>query len=79
MPQIRCSCGEILKYGDIPCEIEYLFMSDTEFDKFSGMVDSEALFQRMKSFLQCPSCGRLWVFWNGYREAPQEFSPGGPA
>jgi hypothetical protein len=75
MPKIVCKCGQWLRYGDIPNPIEWLFISDVEYDKFSGSVDAEVLYRAMKSFLQCPICGRLWVFWNGFGSDPDEYIP----
>jgi hypothetical protein len=64
-----------LPYGDIPCPNEWLFISDADYDAFFGQVDAEAIYRAMKSFLNCPECGRLWVFWNGYQGVAQEFVP----
>ena len=77
MPSIRCRCGEALRYGDIPCPIEWLFIADTEYDKFIERVDAEELYQVMRSFLQCPRCGRLWLFWDGFEKPPMEYVPTG--
>lgn len=76
MPGITCACGTQISYGEIPCANEWLFLSDPDFEKLTGQVDAEAIYRAMKSFLRCPRCGRLWVFWNGYGEPPQEFLPG---
>jgi len=75
MPKLLCTCGKTLNYGEIPCDDEFLFISDNEFDKYSGMVDSENIFMNMKSFLKCPECNRLFFFWNGFNEKPEEFLP----
>ncbi len=73
MPKMRCECGNILNYGDIPCAIEYLFISDIEFDKFEDKVDTEKLYMQMKSILKCSKCNRLWVFWDGLQNKPKEY------
>jgi hypothetical protein len=75
MPKIACKCGESLGFGEIPNPIEWLFMSDSDFDEFSGAIESESLYSRMKSCLECPSCKRLWIFWNGFDAAPVEYVP----
>lgn len=75
MPKTTCSCGEILRYGEIPCPIEWLLISDCDFDKFAGMVNSEEIYMSMKSLLRCPKCNRLWVFWDGFNNPPEEFVP----
>jgi hypothetical protein len=74
MPKIKCNCGEVLRYGDIPCKIEYLFMPDVEYDNFDEPLDPNLLYLKMKSFLKCPTCKRLWVFWNGFDEQPEEYT-----
>ncbi len=75
MPKRVCSCGSVLKYNDIPNEIEYLFISDTEYNDFEGNIDAEDVYMKMKSFFKCPNCNRLWVFWNGFDKPPQEYMP----
>ncbi|TWT29621.1 hypothetical protein Enr8_48090 [Blastopirellula retiformator] len=73
MPKFACKCGETLGFGDIPNPIEWLFISDSDFDAISGLVDSESLYCKMNSFLECPSCKRLWIFWNGFDADPLEY------
>ena len=73
MPKIICTCGNALSYSEIPCLIEYKFISDYDYDQYQGMIDSEKLYQQMKSFLECPECKRLWVFWKGYASSPTEY------
>lgn len=76
MPSLDCRCGQRIAYGQIPCPDEWLFISDTAFDGFSGQVDAEAVYGAMNSFLKCPNCRRLWVFWNGFSAPPEEYLPG---
>lgn len=71
MPSIKCKCGEKLGYGQIPNPIEWLTISDVDFDGYSGMIDSEDLYKSMKSMLQCPKCGRLWFFDHGFENPPR--------
>jgi hypothetical protein len=73
MPKLQCNCGEILRYGEIPNPIEWLLISDVDFDKFAGMVDSEQIYVSAKNLLRCPKCLRIWIFWNGFSESPQSF------
>ncbi len=70
MPKMLCTCKEILAYSEIPSEIEYKFISDVEYDKFQGKIDAEELYEQMKSFILCPNCHRIWVFWNGFQRQP---------
>jgi hypothetical protein len=77
VPSMLCNCGERLRYGDIPCAIEWLVISDVEYDKVSGTVDAEELYRSMTHILQCPKCRRLWVYWNGFSQPPSEYMPKG--
>jgi hypothetical protein len=76
MPAILCRCNRRISVGEIPCSDQWLFISDTQFDAFSGSVDAEEVYKAMKSFIKCPACGRLWVYWNGFQSDPQEYLPG---
>jgi hypothetical protein len=76
MPGILCSCGKALKYGVVPCPIEWLLISDTEADRYQGQIDAEDLYRAARSLLRCPDCDRLWVFWEGFQKAPTEYVPG---
>jgi len=75
MPGMRCTCGQRIGLGEIPCPNEYRFMSDEDLDKLPHTVASDELHQRMTSFLKCPKCGRLHVFWKGYGELPMVYAP----
>jgi hypothetical protein len=74
MPKITCKCGEFLSYSEIPCTIEYRFISDVDYDKYTGSIDAEKLYGQMKSFIKCPKCNRLWMFWDGYSKNPTEYT-----
>jgi len=73
MPGFRCRCDEPLSWSQIPCKIEYKFISDVEYDNYVGSIDAEDLYMEMKSFMKCPKCGRLWVFWSGFGKGPEEY------
>lgn len=73
MPKIICACGEWLSYSNIPCRIEYKFISDVDYDKYEGTIDAELLYQQMRSFIKCPKCERIWFFWDGYNKQPTEY------
>ena len=75
MPSIICKCGEKLGYGEIPNPIEWLTISDVDYDAYEGNVDAEELYREMKSILRCPSCGRLWAFWDGFESEPISYKP----
>lgn len=75
MPKVQCVCNEIISIGEIPCPNEYLFIADQAYDNYSGKIDSEQLYQNMKSFILCPSCKRLHLFWQGFDKAPIVYTP----
>ncbi|RYF76440.1 MAG: hypothetical protein EOO39_05570 [Cytophagaceae bacterium] len=70
MSKFRCECDTVLRFGTIPNSDEYLLISDVHYDGFSGLVDAEELYMQMKSMLKCPTCGRLWIYWDGFNMAP---------
>ena len=41
MPSIMCRCGTRLRYGEIPNPIEWLAISDTNYDQFTNTVEAE--------------------------------------
>jgi hypothetical protein len=73
VPKFKCKCGSILRYSDIPCDIEYKFISDADYDNYHGSIDAEELYMKMESFIKCPDCQRLWVFWLGFQSEPTEY------
>jgi len=71
MGKLLCRCETVLRLsGPIPNPIEWKLISDEEFEKFSGMVDAEAVYLAAKSAFRCPTCGRLWVYWDGLDRQP---------
>jgi len=75
MPSLKCKCGKRLNFGEIPNPIEWLAISDSDYDAYSGKIDSEVLYKDMKSVLECPSCRRLWAFCNGFQNDPICYIP----
>lgn len=71
MPSILCLCNQKISYSEIPSKYEWLFMSDIEFDNFTGNVDAEEVYSKMKHFLRCSSCHRLYIFWKGFNNPPE--------
>lgn len=74
-----CRCGTTLHFGTVPCEVEWKLISDVEFDRFAGMVDAEDVYSAMVSALRCSTCHRLWIFWDGFGNAPEELVSQAPA
>lgn len=75
MPKMLCTCGEVLRWGEIPNPIEWLMIADGDFDRFRGPVEAEEIYRAMTHLLRCPRCGRIWVFWEGFAAAPEEYVP----
>ncbi|OTG92836.1 hypothetical protein [Acinetobacter sp. ANC 3832] len=70
MPAILCKCGNRLNIGEIPNPIEWLMISDIEYDEFQGEIDSEKLYMKFKSLIICQNCKRLICFWDGFNQNP---------
>jgi len=77
MPKIRCKCDNFISYSQIPNPNDYLIISDVAFDKYDEQIDWEKLYTEMKSVLRCDLWGRLWIFWNGFENAPSSYYPEG--
>lgn len=75
MTSILCKCKQKISYGEIPCSHEYLFISDVAYDKYDEYIHWKKLYFEMKSILKCEYCGRLWVFRDGFENAPISYLP----
>ncbi|KLN36440.1 hypothetical protein FB00_00905 [Cellulosimicrobium funkei] len=54
--------------GPIPNPIEWLLVSDTDFDEFSGRATADDVYAAAQHAFRCPTCDRLHVFWSGLAE-----------
>ena len=70
MPAYMCKCGSRVSVGAIPCDDQWSFIADTDYDKYEGKIDAEKLYKEMKEFFKCASCNRLAMFWNGWDSDP---------
>jgi len=75
MPSIICKCQKKLSYGEIPNSIEWLSISDVNYDKYDNNIDRDKLYMEMISILKCDNCGRLWFFWDGFESEPIPYFP----
>lgn len=75
MSALMCTCGNDLRVSEMPCKTEFIFISDSEYDRFEGDINTDKLYVQMKSFFQCTECKRLWVFWEGFNKKPTEYIP----
>lgn len=66
-----CQCKIKLNWGEMK---EYKYITEKKYEHcFEMGMDSEDLFLEMKSFFQCPSCGKLYFFKNRVGNAVQEY------
>jgi len=74
--KFNCVCGTVIRVsGDIPNPVEWKIMSDVQFDEFQGTVDVEQVYRACGSMFRCETCGRLWIYWNGFDTEPSCYSP----
>jgi hypothetical protein len=71
MATIRCKCGTVIRDDDP--DMDYLLMTRGEFDID---LDSGLLRGRARDVWRCPTCERLWVFWDNGGQ-PTEYLRGG--
>ena len=67
MATLLCKCNTILRDDDP--DLSYLVLSNREFDVDESPI---ALLGKTKQLWRCPTCGRLWVFWEDVA-APTEY------
>ena len=76
MSKIQCLClTSIPTSGEIPNPLEWKVLADSKFDEFEGSVDAEDIYRECGSIFRCPTCGRLWVFWDDLGGNPQCYLP----
>jgi hypothetical protein len=76
MSSIICKCQKHLHIsGEIPNPVEWLIISDAAYDGFSGLIDAEGLYRAFRHMLKCPDCGRLWVYWDGFKGVAKCYEP----
>lgn len=78
MAKFRCVCGEpISTSGAIPNPLQWLCISDVDYDAITGTVDAEELYQQMTLFFRCPRSDHLWIYWDGLDRPPSLYTPEG--
>lgn len=71
---MKCSCGTKLDFAGTGSPISWFFFSEAEqcaLPETAGMAEFAAL---MRHAVLCPSCSRLWVWWNK-EKPPVEYVP----
>lgn len=67
MPKLLCLCDFVIPLHGIPCQDQYMIFSDVEFDKFPEETKVDDVYDISQIVIKCPNCGRLHIFWNGFR------------
>ena len=76
MSKFRCICGEILTTsGEIPNRDEWLYISDVEFERYTGNIEAERLYRAFGRAFVCPRSGHIWVFKDGMAGDPVGYAP----
>ena len=76
MSKFVCVCGETIKTsGEIPDPLQWLLISDVEYDDWAGPIDAEALYMAFKHAYECPKSGHVWVFDRDYEHEPRCYAP----
>ncbi|WP_281282209.1 hypothetical protein [Aliikangiella marina] len=44
MPAYMCKCGTGVSVGEVPCDKQWNFISNVQFDKYEESIDSEELY-----------------------------------
>ncbi|MEU9887485.1 hypothetical protein [Sphaerisporangium sp. NPDC051011] len=80
MSKFHCVCGNLIRIsGLIPNPDEWKIISDIDFDHFEGLVDAENVYASSTSMFRCRNCGCLWVYWDGFDNPPQLYTPSCPS
>ncbi len=69
MPKIVCLCNTIIDLSEIPSKNQLHLIEDTTLDNFGNSISAEELYKVSTIAAKCPSCGRLHIFWNGFKTA----------
>ncbi|MFC5267663.1 hypothetical protein ACFPJ1_36580 [Kribbella qitaiheensis] len=76
MAKWLCACGTTIRSsGEIPNPMQWMLMSDQDFDAFSGLVQAEDVYMGMTIAFRCPTCDRLHIFWRGMDDDPVVYAP----
>jgi hypothetical protein len=76
MAGFLCKCDHLIDFGTIPSPHEWEIVSQTDWFKWNDSgEDSFALQRLMKTMLECPDCGRIWIFRNGFSQPPEMYEP----
>lgn len=77
MPSYLCRCQKRIDYTEIPAASSYYLVADEAAEVQDDLVTYVANWTESTNVLRCPSCDRLWVFWNGMGGVPTEYESRG--
>ena len=76
--KFKCRCGaQIRTSGSIPHETELLMVSDTRFSD-GWNAPARDLYESVIHTFPCGTCGRLWIFKDGFSADPVAYAPKDP-
>ena len=73
---MKCTCGAQLDFSEPANPLSWFFFSEAEQCALPDEADVADLAGIMKHAVLCPTCGRLWVWWDK-TGAPSEYLPQG--
>lgn len=77
MPSYRCNCDKWISYTSIPADPSYHLVAEKDVVVQDDIDTCNATWSESKQVLRCPYCDRLWVFWDGFHNAPTEYVSAG--
>jgi hypothetical protein len=78
MARFLCACGDQIRTsGDIPHPYEWLLIADRDVpdSAWEGETSIKQIYELANHAFKCPTCGRLWVFWDGFDADPKRYDP----
>ena len=75
MPKILCTCGDTIPFHRLDEPNEWMMINAAALYQLPDSARKSEIFPQLTGMLKCPVCGRLWVFWEGFGENPQEYLP----
>ena len=73
MPSYLCRCQTWINYTNIPAECSYHLIQDAAAEVQDDLLTYTFDMKDSSEVLRCPTCDRLWVFWNGMGRDPTEY------
>jgi len=81
MGKFRCDCGEMISTSNgIPNPAEWLLVADATVpdSAWDGTVLWPEIYEKATRAYKCPSCARLFVYWDGLDATWTQYDPAHP-